>query len=116
MEDADYLFSLAPHAPIYPVLECVSHNYDGTYTAIFGYQNNNAESVNISAGNYNFTSPSSGNVPTTFNPGENNYALQLRFNGGYAFWTIQGPDGVSRTALASAASASCSGSGGGPSS
>ena len=36
--------------PIVPILNCVVKNVDGTYSAYFGYENNNPEAVTIAAG------------------------------------------------------------------
>ena len=43
--------------PVRPVLECVRNNGDGTYTAFFGYKNENNVSVYIPVGNKNKFTP-----------------------------------------------------------
>ena len=113
-EDIDSLFALAPTDPIYPVINCVHNNGDGTYTATFGYQNSNGTAVQIPAGSQNFVSVPGQNPPTVFNPGANylndlfnNGAPRITFSGTYLLWTLQGPDGIVRTATISTSSASC---------
>jgi hypothetical protein len=113
-EDVDSLFALAPTGPIYPVINCVRNNGDGMYTATLGYQSSNAGPVSIPNGSQNFVSVASQSSPTTFNPGAN--ALNILFNGSgphitfsgtYLLWTLQGPDGILRTATASPNSIAC---------
>ncbi|MDZ4058319.1 MAG: hypothetical protein U1D69_15410, partial [Polynucleobacter sp.] len=41
-----------PH-PVHPILECVSHNANGTFTAFFGFQNDNDSPVSLPIGEYN---------------------------------------------------------------
>jgi hypothetical protein len=107
-EDADYLFLLSPNAAIYSSLQCVTANGGGSYTATFGYNNLNSTSVTIPSGTSNFISPPSAGVAlTTFQPGVNAGVFNVSFSGGYLFWTLQGPDGVSRTASASISSTAC---------
>ena len=44
--------------PVIPTLACATHNADGTFTAIFGYENQNSETVSIPIGEQNHVSPS----------------------------------------------------------
>ena len=39
--------------PLRPVLEHVVDNPDGTYTALFGYRNDNPATVSLAVGNHN---------------------------------------------------------------
>jgi hypothetical protein len=55
-----------------PVLECVGRNGDGTYTAVFGYQNPTRTTIRVPVGSDNQVTPDSvrATVPTTFVPGD----------------------------------------------
>jgi hypothetical protein len=45
-------------APVYPMLECVTAKADGSYSALFGYKNENKASVTIPVGSNNKFYPS----------------------------------------------------------
>ena len=51
--------------PVRPVLECVTNNGDGTYTAFFGYKNENSISVYIPVGSKNKFTPNPQDRRTT---------------------------------------------------
>lgn len=94
--------------PIRPILECVVNNGDGTFTAHFGYLNENDFPVTIPVGNsnkFNRSNPDQGQ-PTVFNPGRTPYYpnadFQIVFDGNNLVWTLDG-----RTATASANSPLC---------
>jgi pimeloyl-ACP methyl ester carboxylesterase len=95
-------------APIRPILECVANNGDGTYTAYFGYKNENATAVSIPIGVDNkFTpGPLLRGQPQTFQPGRTPYYPQAHFSvvfdGSNLVWTLWG-----RTATASQSSKTC---------
>jgi hypothetical protein len=57
--------------PIHPVLHCVDDNGDGTFTAHFGYENENNINFSIAVGSKNkfIPSPKDRGQPTTFLPG-----------------------------------------------
>lgn len=83
--------------PIIPLLECVIDNGDGTYTAYFGYLNNNTVSVTIPVGaDNNFSpAPQDRNQPTEFEPGRTEYwpdaEFSVTFNEGETLtWTLDG--------------------------
>ena len=63
-------------AALTPSLNCIDDNIDGTITARFGYQNNNAYALNIPVGANNKFSPAPDNrgQPTTFQIGKINNA------------------------------------------
>lgn len=90
--------------PVRPVLECVTNNGDGTYTAYFGYKNENSVSVYIPVGSKNkFTpTPQDRRQKTVFLPGRNYRAFTVNFNGSNLVWTLNG-----RTSTASSNSAPC---------
>ena len=90
--------------PVRPVLECVTNNGDGTYTAYFGYKNDNDISVYIPIGNRNkFTpNPQDRGQTRVFLPGRKYKVFTVLFNGSNLVWTLNG-----RTSTASANSAPC---------
>lgn len=99
-----------------PILECVDDNGDDTYTAHFGYLNQNDFLVQIPLGENNFLTGNamSGSPVTEFAPGRTPYyndvgyaAFDVVFDGNNLVWTLEGPDGSRRTATASANSAAC---------
>jgi hypothetical protein len=100
-----YLLVLGPglHAglfpqPVRPVLEYVTDNPDGTYSALFGYRNDNPEVVSIPVGSGNRFSPSPQDrgQSTTFQPGRQVAVFTIVFSSGNQVWTLDG-----RTATAS---------------
>ncbi len=90
--------------PVRPVLECVRNNGDGTYTAFFGYRNDNDVSVYIPIGNRNkFTpTPQDRGQTRVFQPGRHYKVFTVNFNGSNLVWTLNG-----RTSTASSNSAPC---------
>jgi hypothetical protein len=90
--------------PVRPVLECVRNNGDGTYTAFFGYKNDNNVSVYIPVGNKNkFTpTPQDRGQPRVFESGRHYKVFTVNFNGSNLVWTLNG-----RTSTASSNSAPC---------
>lgn len=90
--------------PVRPVLECVTNNGDGTYTAYFGYKNDNTVSVYIPAGSKNkFTpTPQDRGQTKVFLPGRKYKVFTVNFNGSNLVWTLNG-----RTSTASSSSAPC---------
>ena len=98
-------------APVYPMLECVTAMADGSYSALFGYKNENKASVTIPVGSNNKFSPSPINRGQTsvFKPGRIVGAFRVSFNGSNLAWTLQasGDDDNRRTATASSKSMRC---------
>ncbi|AFH50351.1 Alpha beta-propellor repeat-containing integrin [Ignavibacterium album JCM 16511] len=90
--------------PVRPVLECVRNNGDGTYTAYFGYKNDNTVSVYIPLGSKSkFTpTPQDRGQTRVFLPGRHNRVFTVSFNGSNLVWTLNG-----RTSTASSNSAPC---------
>jgi hypothetical protein len=90
--------------PVRPVLECVTNNGDGTYTAFFGYMNENSVSVYIPVGSKNkFTpTPQDRGQTRVFKPGRQIKVYTVNFNGSNLVWTLNG-----RTSTASSNSTPC---------
>jgi hypothetical protein len=89
---------------IRPVLECVVDRGNGTYTAYFGYRNDNSYAVTVPVGASNRFSPEpqGRGQPTTFEVGRMYRVFTVDFNSGNLVWTLQG-----RTSTASSNSARC---------
>ena len=94
---------------VHPVLECVTNNGGGSYTAFFGYKNDNSVSVTIPVGSNNkFTpTPIDRGQTTTFLPGRQVKTFNVPFNGSNLVWYLKGPDNSGRTSTASSNSAAC---------
>ena len=101
----------APSEPmsLRPILECVTQNSDGTFTAYFGYENNNASAVTILVGGHNkFTpAPQDKGQPTVFQPGVFRNLFSVRFNSNHLTWSVKGPDNIRRDVRASSSSPRC---------
>jgi hypothetical protein len=70
----------AGSAPITPSLRCVDEGTDGSYTAFFGYENENAVSVEIPYGRNNrLAEDDEGARPTTFLPGDHPWSFYVDF-------------------------------------
>jgi hypothetical protein len=74
------------------VLECVANNGDGSYTAYFGYKNDNSGPVAIPVGGQNKFSPNPAErgQPTVFQPGRQVGVFSVLFNGSNLVWTLNG--------------------------
>jgi hypothetical protein len=77
---------------IIPVVNCVRNNGDRTFTAFFGYNNSNDETVFISIGADNFFSPiqlfADRGQPHIFLPGVHSNVFSVDFNGDNLTWTL----------------------------
>jgi choice-of-anchor A domain-containing protein/uncharacterized repeat protein (TIGR01451 family) len=91
-----------------PILECVQDNGDGTYTAHFGYLNENPFEVTVALGDDNMFigGAPDRDPPTVFQPGRTEYwpdaGFSVTFNGDNLVWRLQG-----RTSTASSGSSVC---------
>ncbi|MGB3852529.1 MAG: fibronectin type III domain-containing protein, partial [Tunicatimonas sp.] len=98
----------APTAAVKPVLENggnVTPNGDGTYTATFGYYNQNDMGVNIPVGENNRFSPTPQDrgQTTTFRRGRQREVFSVILQPGETVvWTLKGPNGRRRTSTATA--------------
>ncbi len=97
------------NAAVIPILEGVLNNGGGSYTARFGYENDNTVTETIAVGDSNKFSPTPTNrgQTTTFQVGRQHYAFNVNFNGSNLVWTLKGPDNTARTATASSSSTAC---------
>ena len=81
------------HEKISPVLEWVSSNCDGSYTARFGYYNRNSMPVVVDIGQNNkitgaITEGKNQGQPVVFLPGRHRDLFRVRFQGAHVVWTL----------------------------
>ncbi|MBT9544433.1 MAG: S8 family serine peptidase [Candidatus Sericytochromatia bacterium] len=82
--------------PVRPILECVRHNLNGSYTAFFGYKNENDGPVSLPIGENNRFNPGPQDrgQPYNFLPGRTpfypNAAFSVDFNGSPLVWVLNG--------------------------
>ena len=96
------------YQPLSPVLECVSDNGDGTYTAKWGYSNSNSFTVDALESKFTGTVlDSSTPMSTGFLPGRHYDVFTTLFDGNNLVWTLKGPDGKTKTSTANKNSKSC---------
>jgi pimeloyl-ACP methyl ester carboxylesterase len=98
-----------PTLAVKPVLECVAPNSNGTFTAKFGYLNENSIPATIPVGSGNkFTPlPQDRGQITNFQPGRIRFAFNVPFDGNNLVWTLRSPNGSQRTSTASRNSTRC---------
>jgi len=77
---------------ITPLVDCVRNNGGNSYTAFFGYENNNSAPVFIPVGAENqFTkSPEDRGQPAIFLPGRNSNVFSIDFDGRNIVWYLNG--------------------------
>ena len=110
--EATRSYTLTIPATVAPILECVQHNDNGSYTARFGYDNSTGAVVTIPVGANNFFTPGAQNrgQVTVFNPGRVTNAFSVTFNssgGNLGVWFLKGPDGVTRPVNITTATLGC---------
>lgn len=90
--------------PVIPVLDCVRNNGDGTYTAFFGYENQNEVSIYIPIHSQNKISPAPWDrgQPGVFRSGRWEKVFSVSFSNGNIIWHL-----LNRIATASSNSALC---------
>lgn len=85
-------FSVTDNLPLSltPTLQCVHNNGGGSYTAYFGYNNNNGVSVYVPLGSKNKFSPTpiDRGQPKLFLPGSHTNVFSVNFNGSNLVWTL----------------------------
>lgn len=92
------------YGPSGPVLECVTVNGDGSYTAVFGTYNPAAVTDEAPIGRANRMSPGPADrgQPTSIPPGRSVAVFTTAFDGGTLVWSLNG-----RTSTASIGSRPC---------
>ncbi len=93
-----------------PLLECVTNNGNGTYTAHFGYLNNSTSAITLPVGAKNMFVGGNKNrgQPTVFEPGEHPSEFTVVFNALDTLKWLLKADGDSRHQVeASATSEAC---------
>ncbi len=93
--DSDTLnFSVTTSLPnsVTPTFQCVRRNPDKSYTAYFGYNNNNSSAVFIPTGSNNRFSPSPDfrGQPNIFLSGNHQNVFTVNFNGDNLTWYLAG--------------------------
>lgn len=101
----------AAEGDVFPTLQCVIDNGDGTYTAWFGYINNSSSTVVIPVDpNFSknmFTSnPKYRGQPDTFLPGTHEHVFSVLFDGNKITWMIK-EDNAARQKVDAAANSGC---------
>ncbi len=70
----------APVAPVQPIVECISRNKDGSYTATFGYNNPNPQAQTVARGPANRLSLfENAGQPVIFEPGRHESVFHVVF-------------------------------------
>jgi hypothetical protein len=89
------------NANVSPVLEGVTNNGNGTWTALWGWLSNNTLPVTIpiGAGNQFIPAPANRGQPTVYAPGRQ-YGRFTTIITSTMVWSLTGPDGRGRTATA----------------
>ncbi len=79
-----------------PVLDCVTQTNDTTYTAWFGYENDDTTSIFVPVGPQNKFSPTPNDrtQPTIFSTGRQDKIFSLVFNGKNLTWKLNGNEVV----------------------
>jgi hypothetical protein len=102
----------AGEGDVFPTLQCVTDNGDGTYTAHFGYINYSSEAVTISVeedlSKNMFTSvPKDRGRPSVFLPGVHENVFSVVFDGAKITWLIKEDKVARQQVSADAFSPSC---------
>jgi hypothetical protein len=101
-----------PNEAILPTLKCALHNPDGTFTALFGYDNRNSSRVTIEVGDKNKFSPKPEDRGQTvqFAPGKKEVAFEVVYHeDDQLTWSLTGPDGDTHKVTASDSTKRCEG-------
>ncbi|MFD2443723.1 hypothetical protein ACFSO7_06970 [Bacillus sp. CGMCC 1.16607] len=96
-----YSSNAPKYSALIPTLSKVYNNGDGTFTAVWGYQNQNI--VEVNAGSSNFKGLVLKNEVAKkdqFKPGVQTNVFETTFKGTEISWFLTGPDGISRTVTA----------------
>ncbi|HEY0737767.1 MAG TPA: PqqD family protein [Herpetosiphonaceae bacterium] len=101
----------AAEADVFPTVQCVVNNGDGTYTAYFGYINTSSLPVvilvePIFSKNMFTTNPKYRGQPTVFLPGTHNWVFSVVFDGSKITWMIK-QDNAARQQVSADANSGC---------
>lgn len=90
-----FVFTSAQAAAVKPLQECVADNNNGTFTAKFGYLNENGILITIPVGTNNkFTPlPQDRGQTTVFQTGRIRFAFKVPFDGNNLVWTLKNLNG-----------------------
>lgn len=96
---------------VFPTLQCVENNGDGTYTAYFGYINNSSSTVVIPydpvhSKNMFTSNPKYRGQPDTFEPGTHEHVFSVVFDGSKITWMIK-EDNAARQKVDADANSGC---------
>lgn len=96
---------------VFPTLQCVIDNGNGTYTAYFGYINNSSSTVTIPfdpnfSKNMFTSTPKYRGQPDTFLPGIHNHVFSVVFDGNKITWMIK-EDSAARQKVDADANSGC---------
>ncbi|HUI31559.1 MAG TPA: hypothetical protein VLX91_15215 [Candidatus Acidoferrales bacterium] len=85
-----------PQQSLQPILDCVTQTNDTTYTAWFGYGNDDTTSIFVPVGPQNKFSPTPNdrNQTITFEPGRKDKVFSVIFNGKNLTWKLNGSEVV----------------------
>lgn len=92
---------------IYPLVTKVYRNTNGTYTAVWGYNNQNETAVDARTSSFTGNLVNEDNVPmkNSFKPGTHSNVYMTEFEGSALTWTIKGPNGEVKSITAKATNA-----------
>lgn len=84
--------NIASVPSLVPILNCITQQNDTTYTAWFGYENDDTTSIFVPAGSQNKFSPipNDRTQPTVFEPGKKDRVFSVVFNGKNLTWNLNG--------------------------
>ncbi|HUI30428.1 MAG TPA: hypothetical protein VLX91_09445 [Candidatus Acidoferrales bacterium] len=85
-----------PQQSLQPILDCVTQINDTTYTAWFGYENDDTTSIFVPVGPQNEFSPTPNErtQPIVFAPGRKDKIFSVTFNGKNLTWKLNGNEVV----------------------
>ena len=102
----------AAEGNVFPTLQCVTNNGDGTYTAYFGYVNTSSSTViilvdPIFSKNMFTSNPKNRGQPTVFLPGTHDNVFSVVFDGNTITWMIKEDQAARQQVDASSSSPAC---------
>lgn len=96
----DSAYRKGGQAPLVPSLDCVAPNADGSFTAFFGYKNDNGVAVTVPLGPKNALALDTKKYrPTLFEPGQHRFAFGADFQANQTLVYTLSPDNSPTTTL-----------------